>query len=523
MGDSRTLQAGGDPVLVYAAADVAKLVITAFVKQGEAFVPMNAAGQATAEDAADRLKLETTTERRYLVLKNLLPDRTYRFQARAYDAQDNLISKDEGSTTDVTFVRTERMSTTDISLQLADKPFAGTARATLAFPDGLNGTDHVLLSLFKKGPPEEQVAGPIQVESAEFGRTLVLGGLAPDTTYVLRASARDAADKELTAAAIEWAVGTDQALGSKPLALGFEAEVSTISGGESGSVSDVPLADARYSLPRGMTQGEAPGIVYLAESKSIRRLDLNGNVTTRMQDPSITQLLGVTRASNGNLFAINSSKLFQITSTDVHDWGSAPKGAGVSMGPDGHVYVTTWNTLDYSPGHSPEPAPILRFTGSGVSTAVVTEPASSLWGLQVDASGNLYAVDNYNHRILKFTKNNHTYEREVLLDFRSTGPMDGLASEVRLSDPLSIALSGDSLYFTDLGYVRRLKDGTVKTLAGGGAPVGGNLYPDGKGSAAGFGYYLGGLLVLPNNGGILVSDTINHRIRKIVLPPSLAD
>ncbi|MNR94391.1 hypothetical protein D3C72_254660 [compost metagenome] len=79
---------------------------------GDAFVPMSATGKPTTEDAADRLKIETTDRhQRTFVFKNRPPDQAYRFQARAYDTQENLISKDADSFSDVTFTRVEVANT----------------------------------------------------------------------------------------------------------------------------------------------------------------------------------------------------------------------------------------------------------------------------------------------------------------------------------------------------------------------------------------------------------------------------
>jgi sugar lactone lactonase YvrE len=90
---------------------------------------------------------------------------------------------------------------------------------------------------------------------------------------------------------------------------------------------------------------------------------------------------------------------------------------------------------------------------------------------------------------------------------------DGRASEIYLFDPWDLAISptGD-IYFTEYigNRVRVLqKDGTIRTLAG-------SLergFVDGPGDIARF-YHPMGLAFLPD-GSLVVSDTLNHSIRKI--------
>ncbi|MBO9540457.1 hypothetical protein J7643_07695 [bacterium] len=515
MGDSRIVQTiTGDPVAVYDANDVDKLVITGFVKVGDAFVPMNVSGKPTTENATDRLKLETTGDRRYFVLKNLPAEQTYGFQARAFDAQGKQISKDADSITPVTFVRHTYVETADIPLRLVDKPFVATAKAQLSFPDGLDQTDRVVVTLFKKGPLEVKVAGPFVIFAAELQntRTLLLGGLAPETTYVLKAEARAANDEVLASASNEWKVENDRNLGTKTLALSFETQVTTISGGSDGfNVVNVPLAQARYIAPYGMTLGD-DGAVYVADqyNSAIRRLDLNGNVTTWAGIPYPEAM---TRDASGNLYATSGAtfKVYKITGQDTYTtYAGNGSGSGldaltnslpgVCVDPQNQLYVTGWDTL-------------WKYTAPGQRT---TGSFGRLEGLHSDSQGNIYAGDVSRHIIIKIAS--ESVAPVTVAGSGAGGIEDGPVLTAKLSRPRSLALSGDTLYFTDDGYIRQLKGGRVKTLAGGPANNGGT-FRDGKGSEARFGMFLGGLVVLPD-GNLVVSDMDNRRIRKIVLPNS---
>ncbi len=118
----------------------------------------------------------------------------------------------------------------------------------------------------------------------------------------------------------------------------------------------------------------------------------------------------------------------------------------------------------------------------------------------VDASGNVYVADGHNERIRKITP------AGVVTTFAGTGDI------TVMNNPSSLAVDAEgNVYVTDMYNNRILKitpSGTVSTLAGGTAG-----FRDGMGAAASF-YEPTGITV-DLSGNVYVSDSLNHRIRKI--------
>jgi DNA-binding beta-propeller fold protein YncE len=129
-------------------------------------------------------------------------------------------------------------------------------------------------------------------------------------------------------------------------------------------------------------------------------------------------------------------------------------------------------------------------------------------GIASDAAGNLYVTDFGNHRIRKITP-----AGEVSTFAGSEkGFADGIGGDARFNLPTGIASdAADNLYVTDIGNHRIRKitpAGKVSTLAG--SEEG---FADGIGSAAQFRSPTG--IASDAVGNLYVTDTFNHRIRKI--------
>ena len=126
-------------------------------------------------------------------------------------------------------------------------------------------------------------------------------------------------------------------------------------------------------------------------------------------------------------------------------------------------------------------------------------------GIAIDAAGNIYVVDSWNHRIRKVTP-----EGEVsTLAGGEEGFADGAGSAAQFSFPRGIAIdTKGNLYVAD-GDNHRIRkvtpEGEVSTFAG---SEGG--FADGIGSAAQF-YHPSGIAI-DMTGNLYVADTWNHRI-----------
>ena len=153
------------------------------------------------------------------------------------------------------------------------------------------------------------------------------------------------------------------------------------------------------------------------------------------------------------------------------------------------------------------------FAGSGspgfADGAGVSAQFNAPTGLVFDALGNLYVSDKNNNRIRKITPDG------VVVTFAGStqGFLDGVAATAQFNGPYNITIDGSgNLYTTDINNhcVRKITQaGVVSTVAGNGVPGSVN----GSNAMAQFNLPFG--IVVDNAGNLYVSDTWNHRIRKI--------
>ena len=183
----------------------------------------------------------------------------------------------------------------------------------------------------------------------------------------------------------------------------------------------------------------------------------------------------------------------------------------VVVAKDGTMYVA-------SPGNNKilkiTPAgDVTTFAGSGTAgTADGKGEAAQFYaptGITIDPSGNLYVTDKKNNRIRKITPSGDV----TTIAGSKVGYADGSGTAALFNGPYNIALdSSGGLYVTDTNNhcIRRITPaGDVSTIAGNGAAGS----ADGTGKAAQFNLPFG--IALDVQGNIYVSDTWNHRIRKI--------
>ena len=530
IGDSRTLQAPGDPVVVYNVADVAYLEILPFVKVGEDFVPMSSAGKPTTEEAADRLKVTTTDRHQtYFVFKNLPPDQTYRFQARAYDTDHTLISKDAESVTDVTFTRVEYMNTPTLQLKLKDKPFVGTATTPLRLAGTPTSPHEVRLTLSKGG----QTVGTLTVAKAQLPHNIVLGGLAPQTTYTLLGEALDVGGQVLATATVTAASTNHPTFTTPELSLLIPAKVETYAGSEFGNTGTT-LDDALFSYPRDVVEHD--GRLYVAEYHygQLRMIDPQSRAVSMLARSYVVSSLVFD--STGALYYTNDrNQIRKITQSggtlqDVLFAGSSayetgdsdePGSAARFYWPTGLVVDSKNNLYVADRGNhrirkvSPT-GQVTTFAGSTIGFADGTgtdAKFSTPWDLAIDGADNLYVADGSNYRIRKITPEGVV---TTLAGNGSYGVDSGEvdASVARFAAPHAIAVStdGSRVYVADHYSLRQFSNGKVLTLAG--SILGGAT--DGKGSAAQFKDVWG--MTLLSDGSLMLADTGNFRLRKVILP-----
>ena len=129
----------------------------------------------------------------------------------------------------------------------------------------------------------------------------------------------------------------------------------------------------------------------------------------------------------------------------------------------------------------------------------------------VDQKGNLYITDESNHRIRKVDKDG------IITTFAGTGKGGyygdgGLAAKARLTDPGGLAFDArGNLYVADYKSVRKIDpSGTITTVAGTG-----QAGFSGDGGPATEAKLTATDVALDGKGNMYITDTENHRIRKV--------
>ena len=301
--------------------------------------------------------------------------------------------------------------------------------------------------------------------------------------------------------------------------------VSTLAGSNQGLADGIGNA-AQFSSPVGVAV-DASANVYVADfgNNRIRKITPAGVVST---------LAGSTQGfANG-------------TATTAKFSGPS----GVAVDAAGNVYVA--DAINNQ---------IRKVTADGVVTTLagyvmsgsVDGTGTGAWfnhpsGLALDAAGNVFVADSWNHRIRKITPEGivttfagstfgfsdgigtaakFQYPRDLTVDvagnvyvadtdnnairkITAAGVVTTLPGTFNLPRGLSVDVAGN-IFIADT-YNNRIRkiaiDGSVSTLAG-------NIqgYADGIGNTAKFNLPFG--VVSDNAGNVYVGDTSNHRIRKI--------
>lgn len=280
-----------------------------------------------------------------------------------------------------------------------------------------------------------------------------------------------------------------------------DGTVTTLAGnGEPGFV-DGQGESAAFNNPQGVAV-DANGNVYVADTgnHAIRRIDALGNVTTLAGDGApgyINGLLATARFDGPRGVAVNS-----IGRVYVADTGNSTlraielNGQVVTVAGDGTVGAND--------------SPNARFNGI---TGVAIESRQVY----------VYLADGNNHRIRRISGSGEV----ITLAGVDRGFKDGLATESRFADPVGIAADGAGhLVIAEMtnSLIREVdpelalssQPNAVSTLAG----TGQHGATDGTGDIAQFAAPQG--VGVTSYGALIVADTGNHTLRRILLPPAIA-
>ncbi len=205
----------------------------------------------------------------------------------------------------------------------------------------------------------------------------------------------------------------------------------------------------------------------------------------------------------------------------LRDQAEIPAATGIDQDPSGSFTFITGNRIkrlsaDLSTITFVAGAPAQGSADGAAASASFNQP----FALTQDSAGIIYVADSGNSTIRRIAIDGTVSTLAGLAG--STGSVDGTGSAARFDSPSAIAMGPDGdLYVADRNknQIRRVTAaGVVTTYAGSASNVGG--YLDGAPLTAKFNSPFG--IAVAANGDVLVADTSNNRIRRIVRAGNVA-
>ena len=193
--------------------------------------------------------------------------------------------------------------------------------------------------------------------------------------------------------------------------------------------------------------------------------------------------------------------------------------SGVAVDASGNVYIA--DTFNHRIRRVSATGTVWTIAGSGTAgfsgdsgqatSAQLNEPR----GLALDAAGNVYIADRANHRIRKVDATAGTISTIAGSGTAGATGDGGLATSARLNNPEWVAVDGaGNIYISDVGN-RRLRKvdaatGVISRIRG----VAGAFSGDGgPATSAQLSTPLG--VAADGAGNIYIADTLNHRVRRV--------
>ncbi len=300
-----------------------------------------------------------------------------------------------------------------------------------------------------------------------------------------------------------------------------DPKITSISPTEGGPLSIITITGENFSIKKDQNEVSINGInarIISSNSTTIQaEVPANaetGAVTVRVQSKSVT----------GPVFTVLEVKIIVYMSETFA--GSGTKGyadgdatsakfnlpEGVAMDSHGNIIVADRdNHVIRRVSPTGEVSTIAGIVGEKgfADGAFGTAKFFSPLKVAVDAQDNIYVTDRDNQRIRRIDA--VTGVVSTVAGDGTKGSKDGSAAEAQFSNPIDVVVATDgSIYVTESGNhrIRKISNGVVSTFAGSSAG-----YKDGTGTEAQLNDPSG--IAIDKDGNILVADRRSHRIRKI--------
>lgn len=318
-----------------------------------------------------------------------------------------------------------------------------------------------------------------------------------------------------------------------------DIQVSTFAGSTVGS-SDGTTTTALFNTPTGIAIA-SDGTKYIVDRSNhrIRKVSPEGVVSTLAgstqgdvvgigTNAKFNSPLGIAIGSDNNLYVTDygNHKIKKVTpqgevtvlagSTNgyVDDYGSTAKFTypfGICSSPDGTLYVADFG--NYSIRKVTLNGLVTTFAGSAFGDVDAVGTAARFkgpTGVTFANDGNLYVVDNSNHKIRKIQPDGKV---TTFAGNGSSGFANGIGINAQFNYPHSIIASTDgNLYISDL-YNHRIRKMNIETRLVNNLAGEFQGFFDGSNEEAAFNEPNG--LALDTDGNLYIADFNNHKIRKI--------
>jgi len=257
---------------------------------------------------------------------------------------------------------------------------------------------------------------------------------------------------------------------------------------------------------------DSGGNLFIADDYNylIRKVDAQGIINKVAQGNG-----PITVDSSGNLYYFLQDGTLERLAPggSISNVATVPGAGGVAVDSAGNVFVSSFGRV-YALDASGAMRLIAGCACYGDGVPVTWATAISLVGLARDASGNVYFSDLGNHTVRRIAPDGTVTLVAGTGDPGFSGD-GGPARQARLSSPSGLALdNAGNLYIADRGNSRIREvtaDGTIQTVAGSGLA---GFYGDG-GPANAARIALPDGVAVDSQGNIYITDTANHRIRKV--------